>query len=131
MTATATHTATTPTAAPMLTGRARLAASRLNSAINSGDQADGDEDAERHDDEIVEIAENRNEIRDEVDGRQGIGATAAATALATHGVRRSRAASHSAITSTLMAPAQDLRRCTRAGTATLTPPPPAPAGRPR
>lgn len=37
------------------------------------DEASDQKDAERHDDKIVEIAKDRDEVRNQVDGRDGVG----------------------------------------------------------
>lgn len=39
----------------------------------TGHESDGQQNAERHKDHVVKIAENRNEIRDQVDRTEGIG----------------------------------------------------------
>lgn len=72
-----------------------------------GTSLTGKQDAERHDHEIVEIAEHGNEIRDQVDRRQRVGGNAARHRLGTR-ARACRAASHSATTSRFSDFAQSL-----------------------
>ena len=74
-------TSARPIQMAMMTAAApRLACSGAEVAVGAmlgedggRDEAHGEQYAERHEDEIVEVAEHRNEIRNEIDRRQRVG----------------------------------------------------------
>lgn len=78
-----------------------------------GDHFQCDDDARGQDEQIILIAQDRNEIRNQVDGAEGIATTRATTILARRGTRGSRRARLRALISVLSARARSFQKATQ------------------
>ena len=74
----------------------RFCACSRSSAISGLDQAHRQHDAQRHDDYVIQIAQHRNEVRDQIDRRDRIAGHQQRDQFGVPRVRLSRAASQSA-----------------------------------